>query len=218
MKSEFLLLIILFFITLFIFTSCNLEISSSNIVESDNSSLYADNSIAYDNSSLYTDNSVECDNSLLNTDNSVTSPTQEYTSNENTTTYSYLPDVSESELNEVLSEYLDRIDSLNASDINKIELLAGTVKETVYSTTDTEIINKWIALLKKMNLTAIPFEGGTGNGYGLVIYNNDSSESIGGFVLPYIYKDNQQIMFYVNNYEELASEFEQLANSMGYSS
>ena len=113
------------------------------------------------------------------------------------------------------------ISSLDSQKITKVEILRseppGSFNEASYPSTDPKVIERWINLLQKMEISGKAFQGVSGNGYSLVLYEGSKEISFGGFMLPYIYSSpigadghTPRTMCYVDNYESLSGEIEQV--------
>ncbi len=124
--------------------------------------------------------------------------------------------VTKAELEKTYNDFTKLINSLNAEKIEKIEISSSFPELVPCTTTEKEIISQWVSLLKKMEITSKTFEPVNGLGYGMDVYCNGKQESIGGFMLPYIYTSSNRTMLYCENYDELKQEFEDLKNKIGY--
>ena len=107
-------------------------------------------------------------------------------------------------------------------DIEKVRIDFSNPERTErhYSdSSDSDIINRWCALLEKAQIVAVPWDGISGRGYILSFYLKGEEIKIGGVVEQFIYiaGDNQmQIMLEIVNFNECKNEFEYLKNKMGF--
>ena len=71
-----------------------------------------------------------------------------------------------------------------------------------------------------MEITAVPLELMTGQGYALSFFSDDTETAIvGGFINEFIYFDStrqQKVMWRIDNYSNLENEFRALEKEMGY--
>ena len=115
------------------------------------------------------------------------------------------------------------IDSLDIEKIDKLVLSTYEwnlsepyePKKITFESADKELIEKWINLLKKMELKERDEESLFGGfGYYLYFYNGDETTEISSIMLPNIYGKTKR-MLSVENYLELYSEFTALEKAMG---
>ncbi len=126
-------------------------------------------------------------------------------------------ELSENLLTEAQNAYTNLIELLDSEKITKLSITVATPPKgepVSYDTTDSDTISDWVKLLKKMEISAKPFVGGTGTGYSLSVFAGDDETVLGGFVLPVIYSSDTRIMYTVDNYAALSAEFEALKEKM----
>lgn len=132
-----------------------------------------------------------------------------------------------SELSTEYSQFMaliHQLDEAKASfskiDLSCVKMLSdGGTEEYTLSSSDTATISEWINLLNDMTITAVPFNGVCGMGYGLSFCSDKEELNIGGFTGNYIYLNishGRKVMMKIDNYEELRPRFEKLEKGMGF--
>lgn len=124
-----------------------------------------------------------------------------------------------SEVSVAQKEISDKISHVvNTTKIDKVELCSGTKSVYYLDSANSSMISAWVALVKKMKVSAIPFNptGGT-LGYDLSFYIDGKAVTIGSsFTDGNIYTDSKRVMYTIDNYAELKSEFQTLQKKMGF--
>ena len=115
------------------------------------------------------------------------------------------------ELQKEKDRFSGMISSLDAGEITRIELIRFnplTDREEVCASDDGQIIQTWITLLKKAEISPALFDLMPGDRFAILFYDADRIVDIGSFMFPYIYNATDQTMNVIENYEDLKEEFE----------
>lgn len=119
--------------------------------------------------------------------------------------------VSPEELRKEKDRFSGMINSLDASEITKMEFIRFdpvTDGEEVCASDDSQTIQTWVALLKQAEISSMPFELLPGDRFVIVFYDADKMVEIGSFMFPYIYNFTDRTMNVIDNYEDLKEDFE----------
>ncbi len=123
------------------------------------------------------------------------------------------------ELRVKAKEFTALLESLNADEVDKVEIYFGYKKQT-FSTLDKAAITKWVKLLKKIKVTVIPYFMDIGvYGYDLNVYINGKKQYL-AFIQDsnhISFGDDSCTMCRIDNYsDELRGEFAKLEMNMGF--
>ena len=116
------------------------------------------------------------------------------------------------QLTENYNNFKQTVDSIQADKISKIimvEYVQG--KGTAYSLENKQTIKRWISIIKKLEFSSEPFVGTAGLGYEIDVYEGEKKYYIGTWMDKRVYKiTNLDTIIYIENYDELRPEIEQL--------
>lgn len=127
--------------------------------------------------------------------------------------------ITSSEIQTAQKDFSDRISRLsNAKNISKVELIGETKIPYYLDSADPAVISAWTALLKKVKVSTVPYDSlDNSSGYVLVFFVDEQVVPIGGgFTDGKIYADSQRVMYTIDNYAGLKSEFQTLQKKMGF--
>ena len=90
-----------------------------------------------------------------------------------------------------------------------VEYVQG--KGTAYSLENKQTIKRWISIIKKLEFSSEPFVGTAGLGYEIDVYEGEKKYYIGTWMDKWVYNiTNLDTIIYIENYDELRPEIEQL--------
>ncbi len=125
------------------------------------------------------------------------------------------------ELRVKAKEFTALLESLNADEIDKVEIIfrghSGLDNERFYTVGQTSI-TKWVKLLKKIEFTVVPYYVIVGGfSYQLNIYINGEKQLFGYIGdTGHIFFGDDKTMCQVDNFDELRGEFAKLEMDMGF--
>ena len=128
-------------------------------------------------------------------------------------------EVTEEIKQKTIQNFKEEMEAMRVSDISEFEMsfYAGLGTET-HSTTDKDLIQRWLSFFNKFELSAEPYmpRNGVAYGFAYTVGTEKKYWCSGPFpILDYDYKYTQ---FTVENFSELKDEFESLKSEMGFSS
>ena len=120
--------------------------------------------------------------------------------------------VSSEQLTENYNNFKQTVDSIQADKISKIimvEYVQG--KGTAYSLENEQTVKRWISIIKKLKFSSKPFVGVAGLGYEIDVYEGEKKYYLGTWMDKWVYNiTNLDTIIYIENYDELRPEIEQL--------
>ena len=120
--------------------------------------------------------------------------------------------VTSEQLTENYNNFKQTVDSIQADKINKIimvEYVQG--RGTAYSLENEKIIKRWISIIKKLEFSSKPFVSTVGLGYEIDVYEENKKIFLGTWLDKWVYNiTNLDTIIYIENYDELRLEIEQL--------
>ena len=120
--------------------------------------------------------------------------------------------VTSEQLTENYNNFKQTVDSIQADKINKIimvEYVQG--RGTAYALENEKIIKRWISIIKKLEFSSKPFVSTVGLGYEIDVYEENKKIFLGTWLDKWVYNiTNLDTIIYIENYDELRLEMEQL--------
>ncbi len=120
--------------------------------------------------------------------------------------------VTSEQLTENYNNFKQTVDSIQADKINKIimvEYVQG--RGTAYALENEKIIKRWISIIKKLEFSSKPFVSTVGLGYEIDVYEENKKIFLGTWLDKWVYNiTNLDTIIYIENYDELRLEIEQL--------
>ncbi len=122
----------------------------------------------------------------------------------------------EEEKADTLDDMNDILQKLTTKEIDRMEL---NCCETIFESTDKELIKEWIGILRELKFSAIKYEGRLGGGlYLLTFYSGDEKIYAGGGYDSddVIMENNERVMLKIDNSNDKREKFIELELKLGY--
>ena len=120
--------------------------------------------------------------------------------------------VTSKELTENYDNFKKTVEAMQADKISKIimvEYVQGN--GTAYSLENEGVIKRWFSIIKKLKYSSKPFKSAVGLGYEINVYEGGKRYYLGTWLDEWVYNiTSNDTIIYIENYDELKSEIEQL--------
>ncbi len=126
----------------------------------------------------------------------------------------------QTEIDKAYQGYTEAVEFLNSASIDKIELRGATESDEwhgeIFTSADKALIDRWIRLINKAEVSVFPASYYGSVGYSLRFYSGNKFVSLNSFVGSTFSTESEEALLNIDNYGTLQAELDALKAEMGY--